>query len=229
MRSEYIRWFLSAQQANQGLAAQGGPADARLRVPAEPICPVEVRQLSTLADDGNPLFSEDVNDDHGASLCPAIAELERAFRAFCDLSFKRQMPLPVITIQTRGRSSVLGWFSKEKWKNGQAFKLPEINVCPEYLCKDVEQIAQVLIHEMCHYANYLDGVQDCSSSQYHNRRFKYRCESIGLVCIKGRKGFAYTRLSPELAAVVRRVLLNPAAFRMYRDGPQYQLLSLIHI
>ena len=39
----------------------------------------------------------------------AIAELERVFREFCVLAFKRQMPLPVITIQTAGRKNAAGY------------------------------------------------------------------------------------------------------------------------
>ena len=116
-----------------------------------------------------------------SSLGPIIAEIERAFEEISRLAFKRQMPLPVITVQSKGRSSSIGWFWQEKWQNDQPKRLPEINLCPEYLGRSVEDIAEVLIHEMSHYANYLDGIRDCSSSQYHNRHFKRRCDLVGLV------------------------------------------------
>jgi hypothetical protein len=53
------------------------------------------------------------------SIRPAIAELERAFRDFAVL-FKRKMPLPVITIQTRGRRKlVAGWYAHQRLGNGK--------------------------------------------------------------------------------------------------------------
>lgn len=183
--------------------------------------------LSVLADDGCPNFPDE-GDHHEeqASLRPAIAELERAFRMFADLSFKRQMPLPVITIQTAGRKAAAAWFWQERWQNGQPRRLPEINICAEYLNLGVEDIAEFLLHEMCHYANYLDGIRDCSSSQYHNRRFKRRCDQIGLTCERGRRGWANTRLSPELREVVRQVNLDAAAFSMCRARAQYLLVEV---
>ncbi len=161
-----------------------------------------------------------------ASLSPAIAELERGFREFSRLAFKRQMPLPVITIQTAGRKNAAGWFWKEKWQNGQPRRLPEINISAEYLAHDIDDIAEVLFHEMCHYANYLDGIRDCSSSQYHNRKFKRRCETIGLICEKGRRGWAYTKLGPILLQIVRQVGLKADAFQICRvRAAEYRLVE----
>ena len=105
------------------------------------VYPELTHQLLALADDGCPNFPAEY-DPVSASLGPAIAELERAFRAFSDLSFKRQLPLPVITIQTRGRASAAGWFWKQKWKTARPDRLPEINVSAEYLNEPVDQIAE---------------------------------------------------------------------------------------
>src|SRR5262249_5394965 len=119
-----------------------------------------------------------------ASIRPAIAELERAFLALAFL-FKREMPLPVITIQTRGRRrNVLGWYAHRRWQNGEPEGVSEINLCAEYLAREVPDVAEVLLHEMCHYANALDGIEDCSHNQYHRKSFKTRCDTIGLDCEK---------------------------------------------
>src|SRR2546422_892366 len=64
--------------------------------------------IQLLADDGCPHFPAE--DSPAASLASAIQELERAFDAFCILVFRRQMPLPVITIQTAGRKRAAAWF-----------------------------------------------------------------------------------------------------------------------
>src|SRR5438093_4632718 len=120
------------------------------------------------------------------------------------------MPLPVITIQGRGRrSTAVGWFRNGKWHNGKPQGLPEINICAERLNRPLEEIAQTLLHEMCHYANALEGIRDCSGN-YHNRKFKDRCASIGLICrlseISGH-GWSETSLSPSLREIVLRVNL----------------------
>jgi hypothetical protein len=153
-----------------------------------------------------------------ASIRPAIAELERAFVALSVL-FKREMPLPVITIQTRGRRLALGWYAHQRWQNGEPGGMSEINLCAEYLARDVADVAEVLLHEMCHYANALDGIEDCSHNQYHRKSFKERCDAVGLHCerMDGR-GWACTRLTPELAARVEDIGIDAGAFALFRKA-----------
>jgi hypothetical protein len=153
-----------------------------------------------------------------ASIRPAIAELERAFLALAFL-FKRKMPLPVITIQTRGRRAAVGWYAHRRWQNGEPEGVSEINVCAECLARPPRDIAEVLVHEMCHYANALDGIEDCSHNQYHRKSFKVRCEAIGLRCEKmGSYGWAKTSLTPELARRVATVGIEAEAFSLFRKG-----------
>jgi hypothetical protein len=150
------------------------------------------------------------------SIRPAIAELERAFGAFAVL-FKREMPLPVITIQTRGRRRALAWYAHEKWRNGKPGGISEINLSAEDLAAPVPEVAQRLLHEMVHYANALDGIEDCSHNQYHRKSFKERCEAIGLLCEKmGGYGWAQTSLTPALADIVEAAGINPEAFSLFR-------------
>jgi hypothetical protein len=54
--------------------------------------------------------------NHMNTIRPAIEELERAFRELVPV-FNREMPLPVITIQSKGRKNALGWFVRDKWSN----------------------------------------------------------------------------------------------------------------
>lgn len=148
---------------------------------------------------------------------PAIEELERAFKELSPV-FKREMPLPVITIQSKGRKNALGWFVKDKWSNTVG-KLPEINICAEHLARSPEDIAEVLLHEMVHYADALDGIPDCTVRQYHNLNFKNLCDEVGLICRKTpARGWAATSLSPELGEKVAKVGINPDAFSLFRGG-----------
>jgi hypothetical protein len=156
-----------------------------------------------------------------ASIRPAIAELERAFTKFRVL-FKRKMPLPVITIQTRGRRAALGWYAHQRWQNGKPEGASKINICAEHLARPTLDIAEVLLHEMVHYANALDGIEDCSPNQYHRKSFKTRCDAIGLCCEKeGCHGWARTSLTPELASRAEAVGIDAEAFSLFRK-PRHQ-------
>lgn len=64
----------------------------------------------------------------------AITELERIFTALLPL-FNKDMPKPVITIQSKGRKRCLAWFVEDKWQNDQEEPLAEINICAESLAR----------------------------------------------------------------------------------------------
>jgi predicted SprT family Zn-dependent metalloprotease len=148
----------------------------------------------------------------------AIEELERAYQTFLPL-FGKEMPQPVIVIQTKNRKNALGWFAGDKWQNSTS-TLAEITIAAEHLKRSPEDIAEVLLHEMCHYANYLDGISDCTSFQYHNKRFKERAESIGLIVEKNRRGWSETSLGDALLERVREVNLDASAFSLFRLGKE---------
>ena len=155
------------------------------------------------------------------SIIPALRELERAFIAFAP-RVKREMPLPVITIQSKGRRNALAWFWKDRWQEtGTAStKLPEINMCAEFLSRSRRETLVTLAHEMCHLANQLDGIRDCSANQYHNKHFLERCRSIGLSCEKmGPHGWARTTLegsSADMIAAIDAVNIDEGAFAIFR-------------
>jgi hypothetical protein len=59
-----------------------------------------------------------------------------------------------------------------------------------------EELLSTLLHEVAHSINHQNGVEDCSSNQYHNKHFKAQAEALGLETheIKG-KGHASTTLT----------------------------------
>jgi queuine/archaeosine tRNA-ribosyltransferase len=63
-----------------------------------------------------------------------------------------------------------------------------------------EELLSTLLHEVAHSLNHMNGIEDCSSNQYHNKHFKTQAEALGLKTleIKG-KGHASTELT-EIAA-----------------------------
>jgi hypothetical protein len=156
------------------------------------------------------------------SIRPALEELERMFKEFAPL-FEMEMPLPVITIQSKGRKNALGWHARDRWQNSKPELLTEINLSAEHLGRPVEEIAETLLHEMVHYANNLNGISDCTARQYHNLHFKARCDDIGLICEKHpTRGWAKTSLSDTLKNKVQAVNINADAFSLIRKTDKHE-------
>ena len=110
--------------------------------------------------------------------------------------FESTLSRPTITI--RSTPKAFGHFSlrDDTWisKNGQSH---EINIGAGTLARPIEEVAATLLHEMVHYFNYVNGIQDCSrSNTYHNRRFRDAAESHGLIVAHHSK-YGWTITSPS--------------------------------
>jgi len=146
------------------------------------------------------------------SLADTIKELERIYDLIAN-RYKFKAIKPIITIQSKGRSNATGWHYKNKWKKKKEY-FTEINICAEHL-KD--NPIETLIHEMCHYHNAVEKINDCNSQQYHNKRFKERAEMYGLNVKKvGRFGWAMTSISDKLAEALKKYNINYDVFNIFR-------------
>jgi hypothetical protein len=130
--------------------------------------------------------------------------LVEAFNFFND-ELETNLDAPVFTlIPNRGRQSYYGWYWQGRWKDGKK-SLPEINITADTLKRSVEDICNTLIHEMAHYKNNVENIQDCNANQYHNKHFKKRAESFGLVVEKMKnKGYARTELGEKAKNLVKK-------------------------
>ena len=165
----------------------------------------------------NKLFSE------------AVIELEGMYNLANNVLFAAKgvkVELPVlITIQSRGKHNALGWVTAQKsWVDDKAADLAyELNVAAECLARSAADIFNTIVHEMCHLVNIQRGVQDCTNSQRHNKKFKEICDKVGLYCEQmGRYGWAAThepeKNSDELKAILSAYMEhgNQAALGMQR-------------
>ena len=165
----------------------------------------------------NKLFSE------------AVIELEGMYNLANNVLFAAKgvkVELPVlITIQSRGKHCALGWVTTQKsWVDGKGEEFAyELNVAAETLARPVADTFNTIVHEMCHLVNIQRGVQDCTNSQRHNKKFKEICDKVGLYCEQmGRFGWAAThepdKNSDELKAILSAYIEhgNPSALEMQR-------------
>lgn len=156
----------------------------------------------------------------------ALEELYRIFGILNRDKFNGELSEPVITIQkTRGRT--LGHFTLSKvWvdKNNEESdesSYYEINVDPRWFnSRTPADVAETLLHEMCHYYNKVNDIKDCSGN-VHNKKFKSCAERVGLVVEKGKGvGYGYTSMSDALKFYMDNVVKpSEEAFEYFRTAP----------
>ena len=110
----------------------------------------------------------------------AAGYLNRIFDLLNEQYFENELSRPTITIQSTPKA--YGHFSlrDDTWisKNGATH---EINIGAGTLARPIENVVATLLHEMIHYHNYVNGIQDTSRGYtYHNKRFRDSAEARGL-------------------------------------------------
>lgn len=122
--------------------------------------------------------------------------------------FKNELLKPVITVSPCEKNKVTGWFVlKEIWKESAEDKgNTEINISANFLNRSPIDIAETMLHKMCHQYAYDNKMQDCSrGGTYHNKLFAKIGESHGLTVEKRPIiGYAYTQLTED-----SKTLLEP--------------------
>lgn len=113
--------------------------------------------------------------------------------------FENELSRPTITIQSTPKA--YGHFSlKDDTWVSTIGNSHEINIGAGTLSRPIEEVIATLLHEMVHYFNYQNGIQDCSrGNTYHNKRFKVAAESRGLQVSHHEKyGWSITQLTEQL-------------------------------
>lgn len=117
--------------------------------------------------------------------------------------FENALSRPTITIQSTPKA--YGHFSlrEDTWVS-KLGGTHEINIGAGTLARPIEEVVATLLHEMIHYYNYENGIQDCSrGNTYHNKRFKEAAEQRGLLVSHSDKyGWSRTQPSEELLEFV---------------------------
>lgn len=152
------------------------------------------------------------------SVAVIIAELEKLFDVLNEKYFNSALLIPVITLNAKGQRKATGWCTRKKtWKDSEN-NYYEINICPEYVNKPIEEVCGVLLHEMVHLYNAQRGKVDCSSgSQYHNQVFNITAQQHGLEVEKcPTYGFANTSLKQKTVEFLQTLELSK--FELFRDS-----------
>ncbi len=148
--------------------------------------------------------------------------LNKIFDLLNETYFENTLLRPTITIQSTPKA--YGHFSlrEDTWVS-KLGGTHEINIGAGTLSRDIECVVATLLHEMVHYYNYVNGIQDCSrGNTYHNKRFKAAAEQRGLYVEHSDKyGWSHTSPSDELLQFcldndLGDILINRNEFSGYR-------------
>lgn len=121
--------------------------------------------------------------------------LNRIFDLLNETYFENELSRPTITIQSTPKAYGHFTLRDDTWisKRGSSH---EINIGAGTLSRPIENVVATLLHEMCHYYNFVNGIQDCSrGGTYHNKRFKASAESRDLI-IEHDDRYGWTITSP---------------------------------
>lgn len=124
--------------------------------------------------------------------------LEKIYRQLNIDYFGGELEEPVITIQsTRGAYGhvTCGKVWKSKYNNKY-----ELNIGAGTLDRPIENIVATMLHEMVHIYHLMNNIQDCSrGNTYHNKKFKEKAESVGLIITHDKRiGWSVTQPSESL-------------------------------
>ncbi|MFF0170200.1 hypothetical protein [Streptomyces prasinus] len=157
-----------------------------------------------------------------AGVTAALVEAWNAVRAR-----HPDVPEAVITMATGGRESAmkLAHFEPRRWRlrEGDAVH-HEVFVTAESLRGGAEEVFGHLLHEAVHAICEARGIEDCSASQYHNKKFRDAAAELGLrqqadisAYFKKKYGFAGTEPTDETkAAYAEQITALDEAIRATR-------------
>lgn len=162
------------------------------------------------------------------SIKPSIAESER-FIQFLNKRFSLGLRNDLIVLIHETSPNIKGYFRSTscskiwnlsfKQQNENEPKSQPLNsiVLSSHELKDTPY--QTLAHELAHYTNFINGVKDCSSNQYHNKQFKKQAEKMLLIVEKDKtRGYAYTTESDEFKNMLNNEFKpSQDAFKIFQD------------
>ena len=138
--------------------------------------------------------------------------------------FESALSRPTITIQSTPRAYGHFTLNDDTWVS-KLGGTHEINIGAGTLARPIEDVCATLLHEMIHYYNYVNAVQDCSrGGTYHNKAFRKAAEERGL-CVERSEQYGWSHTSPDERLIdfvienrLTDILLNRNEFSGFRVG-----------
>lgn len=105
------------------------------------------------------------------------AQFQHAYDFFNKRFWSGALPNVILVFNRKPRSA--GYFHAQRWTNGDA-TTHEVALNPDLLKRGSLHCAMVLLHEMCHVSEFVNGT--APKKAYHNRAFFKEMLRVGLHC-----------------------------------------------
>ena len=157
------------------------------------------------------------------NLSNSIKELHGLYQYINTNKFGGKLPEVIITIQSKGKTNALGWFSVDKvWEHGEERK-HEINISAESINRGFIEVARTLWHEMIHLYCSENNIKDCSrGGSYHNKKFKQVSEQYGFYyeedAYSDKYGWTFSKLTAESIDFLNKYNIDGDIFAINRMG-----------
>lgn len=155
------------------------------------------------------------------NLSATIKELHKLFNCLNNEFFRGELPEVIITIQSKGKTNSLGWFTPSKvWEDGAEGK-HEINITAEGLKREYIEIVRTLHHEMVHLYCHVNEIKDVSrGNTYHNTKFKKASEEHGFEYPENaydkKYGWTFSKLTEESKERIFKFDIDTDVFKINR-------------
>lgn len=155
------------------------------------------------------------------NLTVILQELHKAFNCLNNEFYRGELPEVIITIQSKGKTNALAWFTPSKvWEDGAEGK-HEINITAESLKRDYIDIMRSLHHEMIHLYCHVNEIKDVSrGNAYHNTKFKRASEEHGFEykedAYDKKVGWSFSSLTEETKERIFKFDVDQSVFKISR-------------
>jgi len=149
-------------------------------------------------------------------------ELHKLFNHLNTTLFEGKLPVPAITIESKGNKKAYGWCSVDAIWKGEDVEFHEIGMASEHINRPFMETATTFLHEIVHLHNGLNGIKDTSRNYtYHNKKFKQQCEAHGMEytvmtepCSKN--GWNKPNLTDATYSMIKSFGIDESAFKLGR-------------
>ena len=125
--------------------------------------------------------------------------LEKMYRQLNKDFFNNELEEVLITIQST-RNAYGHVTTRRIWNSKNGLSRYELNIGAGTLDRPIENVVSTMLHEMVHIYHLMNDIQDTSrGNTYHNKKFKAKAESVGLIIdYDQRIGYSITSPSDSL-------------------------------
>lgn len=155
------------------------------------------------------------------NLTDTLQELHKIFNCLNKEFYNNSLPSVVITIQSKGKTNALGWFTPSRiWEDEDDGK-HEINIVAEGLKRDYIDIVRTLHHEMIHLYCHINNIKDVSrGNTYHNTKFKNVSLEHGFYyeddAYDSKVGWSFNSLTDDTINKIKQFNIDANVFKISR-------------